>query len=244
MEITSGIILRVIPFKEKDAMITVISKDGYHGFYARNVFNLKGKNAPALQKYSEVELSLSEGPSGGLYLSQVHLLHSASYAMRSLIRMSALELITEAVLRAIREDEDAGRIYPYLQMAIQEISAEGEPLAQVIIMLAQILKVTGYGLNVDHCIYCNSPKEIVAIDYPLGGYICKSCFKGLSTSKTGVEILHISRFIFRLTPNDMKRANFNSAIALEIYHELKHALYEQLGITLQSDQLFQSSQRN
>jgi DNA repair protein RecO len=244
MEMDSGIILRVVPFKEKDAMITAMTPDGYRSFFARNVFDLRGKNAPALQKYTEVELALREGPSGGRYLNRATIIYSASKAMRSLARMSALEICGEAVLKAIIEAEDVRLIYPYLQHAIKEISEAGNPLSQVLIIFAQILKINGYGLNVDYCIYCNSPKDIVAIDYQRGGYICKNCFEHQLTAKTGKEQLMISRFIFRCAPADMERAIFSPEEALVIYRELLQALGEQLGIYLQSAKLFAESIRN
>ncbi|HKM11604.1 MAG: DNA repair protein RecO [Bacilli bacterium] len=237
MEVATAIILRVTPFKEKDAMITAITPEGYLSFLARGAFNLQGKNAPAMQKFMEVELELTEGKAHGLTLRRATIIYSSSSAMRSLLRMSALEIIGEVILKSLMDNRDVANIYPYLQSSIRLISQEAEPLSQVFILMAITLRLSGYGLDVDQCVRCGSKKAIVAVNFLDGGFVCQSCFDQEHDQSQTEMFLKMARFAFKCQPEDLSRANFPLMETLAFISEFQQLLFDNLGISLKSYRL-------
>ena len=58
-EIYQGIILKVVPYKESDAIITLLNKEeGLISFKARGIFKINSKNASSLQLYTIGEYKL------------------------------------------------------------------------------------------------------------------------------------------------------------------------------------------
>ena len=52
-KIYQGIILKVVPYKESDAIVTLLTKEeGFISFKARGVFKINSKNASSLQLYT------------------------------------------------------------------------------------------------------------------------------------------------------------------------------------------------
>jgi len=237
MDVATAIILRVTPFKEKDAMITAITPTGYLSFLARGAFNIQGKNAPAMQKFTEVELELTEGLAHGLSLRRANIIYSASAAMRSLLRMSALEIIGEIILKSLMENRDVAAIYPYLQATIRLISQDAEPLSQVFVILAITLRLSGYGLDVNQCVRCGSQKAIVGVDFLEGGFICQKCFN-LEHDQLRTEMfLKMARFAFKCQSDDLVRATFPLPETLAYLNEFHQLFIDNLGIDLKSYRL-------
>ena len=59
-KIYQGIILKVVPYKESDAIVTLLTKEeGFISFKARGVFKINSKNASSLQLYTIGEYKLA-----------------------------------------------------------------------------------------------------------------------------------------------------------------------------------------
>lgn len=231
-----GIILRSVPCKEKDAVITVITKDAVLSFYAKGIASLKSKNAAALNLYSYSLLELNEGPQGGLSLKEAIIIDSFANCFSSLESLATLSCFSELILKDI-ESSDAKYIFPYLVKAEELINNGFDPLTILNIFFAHTLNVEGIGLDVKECVICHKRSDIVAISFKDGGFICRDCFEASTAHSCLPRILNIYRYIFMVDVNSMDKATFSRKENLEIFNKLCKHRNDLTGLILKSQEL-------
>ncbi len=231
-----GIVLRVTPFKEKDAMVNVLTSTGVLSFMARGVLSIENKNAASLTQYAFSRFEFSEGKGTGLSLKNGTLIKSYDESFKSLDRLAALSVLGELTLHGVGEDE-AASIYPYFKNALEAIESGFDLLTTVIVFFAQVLKAAGYGLEVGHCVFCDSTKDIVAVSYPDGGFVCKNDLDAETMHPTDARYLKIIRYLFMVGPEDVKRVAFTKEECLGILNEFKEYASDQLGLSLKGHEL-------
>lgn len=79
----TGIVLRINAYKEKDAMVLVLSENGTISFLARGVLSLTSKNASSVLLYAQSVFTLSS-KGNNLTLTQGKLISSFSSMYESL----------------------------------------------------------------------------------------------------------------------------------------------------------------
>lgn len=228
-----GIVLRVTPYQEKDAIVNVLTEQGYVSFKARGVFAIDSKNAGLITLYNHASFDLAEGKAGYTLKTGV-IKHGYGAAFSDLIALSVLAMIGELTNRVLGENEDALIIYPYLIETLQALSQGNDPLTLVMLYMTQVFKISGYGLEVGHCVFCEATKDIVALSYTDGGYVCRKCYDEESMTKKGSRYLNILRFAFLIKPSDITRVSFTQKEVLDILSEFKIYLYDALSIDLKS----------
>jgi len=62
-----GIVTRLTPFKEKDAMINVVAENKAYSFLARGVLGIASKNMASVQPYTKSRFVLTKGKEGFLF---------------------------------------------------------------------------------------------------------------------------------------------------------------------------------
>lgn len=231
-----GIVLRVTPFKEKDAMVNVLTASGIFSFMARGILSLDSKNAASLTQYAFSRFEFSEGKGTGLSLKNGTLLKSYDQSFKSLDRLAALSVLGELALHGVGEEE-AAAIYPYFKNALEAIESGFDLLTTVIVFFAQVLKTSGYGLEVGHCVFCDSTKDIVAVSYQDGGFVCKNCLDTETMHTADARYLKIIRYLFMVGPDDIRRVSFTKEECLGILNEFKEYAFDQLGLTLKGHEL-------
>ena len=84
-----GIVLRQVPYKEKDKIVTIITREGLLSFNARGIASLTSKNSSSCNLFSLSNFTLNEK---GKYLSlkQGKLIDSHYELYESLESMSAI----------------------------------------------------------------------------------------------------------------------------------------------------------
>ena len=91
-----GIVIRQVQYKEKDAMISVLTKDGTVSFLARGILNPTSKNASSclLFAYSNFTLNSKQDK---LTLTQGKLIKSYYHLYESLEKMASIQLVCELI---------------------------------------------------------------------------------------------------------------------------------------------------
>ena len=132
-----GIVIRQVQYKEKDAMISVLTKDGTVSFLARGILNPTSKNASSclLFAYSNFTLNSRQDK---LTLTQGKLIKSYYHLYESLEKMAAIQLVCELIIKCL--DEDNGNIYPYLRNMLENLSEDYDSKTLTLICIAHILK--------------------------------------------------------------------------------------------------------
>ena len=144
-----GIVIRQVQYKEKDAMVSVLTKDGTVSFLARGILNPTSKNASSclLFAYSNFTLNSKQDK---LTLTQGKLIKSYYHLYESLEKMASIQLVCELIIKCL--DEDNGSIYPYLQNMLELLSTNFDSKTLTLICIAHIVKESGYALEYDECV--------------------------------------------------------------------------------------------
>ena len=211
-----GIVIRQVQYKEKDAMVSVLTKDGTVSFLARGILNPTSKNASSclLFAYSSFTLN-SKGDK--LTLTQGKLIKSYYHLYESLEKMAAIQLVCELVIKCL--DEDNGNVYPYLKNMLEHLSLNYDSRTLTLICIANIIKESGYALEYDECVKCGSKKDIVSYSFNEGGFICIRCLSHNEEVKSEVS-LKTYRYIFKVDENNMNHYELNAKVALDLIVQL------------------------
>ena len=227
-----GIVYRLTPVKEKDAMVSCFGEEGLFSFYAYGVMNPSASNYGACQVSSESEFFLVESTQRTYRLKEAKLLDSY-HPEDDLSAMLGLSFLIELVSRFLAE-EDAAPLFPYFKQSLIALK-EGKGAKTVCtIFLSHLMSVSGYGLNLDECVLCGKKSDIVSVSNIQGGYLCRSCAEEEGDAKMDVATLKAYRIIAK-TPSD-KIGSFELELKTinPILSNLSHLLEESTGAKIKS----------
>ncbi len=223
----TGIVLRINAYKEKDAMVLVLSENGTISFLARGVLSLTSKNASSVLLYSHSLFNLSS-KGNNLTLTQGKLISSFSSMYESLEKMSAISFLSEVIIKCL--DEKIGQLYSYLLKCLELINQNFDTLTLVCIVLANIIKLSGYSLNYSSCVYCSDNLHIASVSYPEGGFICSNHLKKYHDAQ-GEDYLKTFLYSFKVGVNKMDHYTFNKITAVKLLKDLSLHLKNSFGIS-------------
>ena len=215
-----GIVIRTTPFRDNDAMVSVLSNDKMWSFLARGVQKLTSKNGPSVNIYAHSRFVLSNGKDG-LALRSGEMLESFPNAKSDLDCLAVLGFLSEATCKYVL-GEDAPRLYDFLLKSLRLVNDGFEPYVVALIYLAKVLEASGYGLQVDNCVRCGQKRPIVALSYNDGGFICEDCFDGVFTSKYDARQLKIIRYIFKVDVERFGQVSFEKEETEKLLYDLIH----------------------
>ena len=228
-----GIVLRITPVKEADAMVLAIGEEGLFSFYAHGVKKLTSKNAAILQPFVEGKFLMRKSSSGSLTLQESSLVASLQPKEGDLLAMAVDSIMLELTTRLIQEDESSV-VFPFLKSALASISEGKDPYCAGLIYFARVLMAMGIGLNVDGCTSCGNKRDIVALSLQEGGFICKECANELMVEKTPLEQLKMYRYIFKAPLEDIGRVTFEPLLGKALFAELGRYVDDLTGVHLKS----------
>jgi DNA repair protein RecO (recombination protein O) len=223
---TEGIVIKQNPYKEKDAMISVLTKDGMVSFLARSVLSLTSKNKSACLPFSLAEFSLSS-KGDKLTLTQAKLVKSYSKFYESLDLLSSINLISECICKFV--DEENTSLYPYLKNYLELLDKGFDEATLTTIMLAQIIKYSGYSLEYNECVECGSKNNIVGVSFSLGGFICSKCVNE-SFIKKSQTYLKSFRYSFMLPADMMDHYVLDIKVCYQLINDFCNHLCNSFGI--------------
>ena len=220
-----GIVIRQVQYKEKDAMISVLTKDGTVSFLARGILNPTSKNASSclLFAYSNFTLNSKQVK---LTLTQGKLIKSYYHLYESLEKMASIQLVCELIIKCL--DEDNGSIYPYLQNMLELLSTNFDSKTLTLICIAHIVKESGYALEYDECVKCGNKKNIVSYSLSEGGFLCYKCIG--NNIALSIEHLKSYRYIFKVDSNNMDHYVIHNKICIDLINKLCAYLSECFSI--------------
>ena len=189
-----GIVYRVTPIKEKDAMVSCIGEEGFFSFFARGVMAPTSSDFASCLTLSESSFILNVSTQDALRLKEGSL--ERSYVVEGDYGANmALQAILEILCKAIPED-DAAAVYPYAKASFVAIKEEKDPLTILAIFMAKCLIAGGYGPTLDGCAICGKKNDIVAFSPSNGGLLCRDCAEDCGEEKTAVATLKGIRAVF------------------------------------------------
>lgn len=223
----TGIVLRINAYKEKDAMVLVLSENGTISFLARGVLSLTSKNASSVLLYAHSVFTLSN-KGNNFTLTQGKLISSFSSMYESLEKMSAISFLSEVIIKCL--DENNGQLYPYLLKCLELIDKDFDTLTLVCIVLANIIKLSGYSLNYSSCVFCSDNLHIASVSYSEGGFICSNHLRK-NHCPQGEDYLKTFLYSFKVGVDKMNHYTFNKVTAINLLKDLTSHLKNSFGIS-------------
>ncbi|MCQ2772946.1 MAG: DNA repair protein RecO [Bacilli bacterium] len=228
-----GYVIRISPYKETDAMVTVLAEDGLYSFGARGVKNPNQKNFSSVQtlSYSSFTLSEGEGEEKIYSLKEGICLESVD-GKHDFARLAIIQFITE-VSQKMSEGEGLKEKYALLRATMQGLNSGFDPLTLATLYLAGLLRVEGYAPNTGGCSVCGEKKDIIGFSMIHGGYLCRQHLEN-QFDKKDPRTLKIARYIFNVTPDKFVHYALEKSESLEFIRDLADLLAESTGIKLHS----------
>ena len=197
-----GIIVRVTPFKEKSAMVNLLTEDKLISFLARDIFKINNQNYLAATPLLCGEFNFVDNNDKTLIFKEVKPIIDIRMYITDLNKLAAINIINELTLRLFN-DEDMPSVYPYLLKALKSLN-EINHISVILSYLAVSLKLNGYGLIVDRCIYDESNKKLVGVSYIDGGLVCDECFNKDQHLEYHLNLIKILQHLFLINnPNTL-----------------------------------------
>lgn len=192
--VSQGIVLKVIPFKEHDAILSVYFKEyGKLSLYASGLRKPKSKNASSCQPMmlSEFRFFLKKDM---CKLVSSQLIDGHRHLESSLPLQACANLLLEYYYRAIGNNQPNLDHYQFLIGCLKALNEGYHYLQVYLFILAFILKDSGSAIMVDHCAMCEDVHQIVSVDVVAGGFVCLKHLKEQQVTYTP-EFLKMFRLI-------------------------------------------------
>lgn len=215
-----GIVIYRVPYGNNAEMLTVLTNNGQCSFAAHGLNKIDAKNASSTLILSHSFFTLSIR-NQHLTLSESKLIKSYRHLYEDIVKMSAAQAVNEIIFRFI--DNEDGRIYPYLKSFLLTLENGYDPLTLVCIMLAQVIRFSGYALEYNECVLCGEKTRIVAVDYQEGGYVCYRCTHKI---KMNEEYLKSYRYSFMVPSESLDHYQLSRDVALRLINEYHRYLCE------------------
>ena len=189
------IILKIVQYKEKDAIVTAFNDEQCISFLAKRILDPKNINASIATPLVVVDISLNEHKNyKHSLLKSSKVLFTPMKTNASLFYLSSLMLINEMALKLLLE-EDYSLIYNHLLEGLKLIKSSDDNIYFVLLsLLSKILKINGFDMEVNKCINCSNKNNIVSFSFDDGGFLCSNCYQGTKIF-TKNELMYI-RYLF------------------------------------------------
>lgn len=227
-----GIVIRQTPFRDHDAMVTVLSNDKIRSFLVRGALKYESKLGPSVNMYTKSRFQISRGKEG-YALRNSEILDSYENIKVNIEALAVQDFLGELTNKLIQSD-DAESIYPSLVRSLELLNSKFSPYTVAIIYFAKVLEAAGFGLNVDSCQICGKKDDIVALSYKDGGFICRNCLSPLKHVKSDPMKLKMIRYIFKVDLDNYSKVEFDKRACLEIILELSKFLDDVSQLNLKS----------
>ncbi|HOJ45324.1 MAG TPA: DNA repair protein RecO [Bacilli bacterium] len=236
MEI-DGIVIELIPIKEEDAMIRMLSSTGIVSFFGRRVMNQKNTYFAPMQPFAKSHVWLGEGPQGGLMLKQARLITYMAQNYQTLYQFALLDLIKET-LAQLAPTDDYEALYSLVESTLKLTDYSQQAPLAALIYLHQLLTILGWGLELSGCIACNTKTDIVGIDLSLGGFVCRKHYRTTDSLALSHDQLTIVAMLRNVDITKLKIAEYNIATVKAIIMIMGQHYENMTGYSLKSLKLF------
>ena len=228
----TGIVLQRIPQKEHDAMIRCLGEYGLFTFYSRGALKMGTSAGFSTQELTLGHYNLIVSTSGSLTLKEGrigHFFQPGSGLEGLLVAQLCLEYCAKCL-----SEEDASSLYPYLKGALEGLQQGNDPYSVAVMFLAKALSISGYGLEVGHCVNCGSKTNIVSMDIGRGGFLCGDCYFSLGGTAVDADELRIYRHAFRYPLEDLSRVIYPKIHAQAVLTALLRYFHDATGQKLRA----------
>ncbi len=227
------IVLTITQYKEKDGIIDAVSEEGKITFLAKGIFDPKNKNASINNILSVADIELNEGNYKYPVLKSASIISSPMKVNSDFYYLSSLMLIAEATKNML-QDEEKERIFNSLLSATEALKKAKQPWEILLVYFAELIKVSGYEFEVNHCVFCGSKQDIVTFSFADGGFVCRNCMQEDTEKELSVPQMFLLRNAFNT--RDIGNITFRCEKddAIKVLGKFVEFISDSIGVTLKS----------
>lgn len=227
--IIQGYVIKSVDYGENDAIITVLTKNSLEVFKAKGVLKLTSKNRSSCLMYAKSEFTLEEGKSHNQVLTKGTLLSSNFKLYDSLDYMTCLGLISESIMTFLGNDVSI-EIYDVFEGMIDCINNGFDIFTLTCISLANIIKRSGYILELKECVRCSKKDKIVFLSYNDGGFVCSRCLNNFEDFQS-VNYLQTVRYVFMVDKDNYYHYQIEHSTSIRLINEFIYYLQNKYDYT-------------
>ncbi len=230
-KVIKGFVLNIIPYKNNDALVNVLTSEGFVFFNCRGGLKIDSKNGKVIELYNYSEFSLFLLKEDKFLMNSGFVINDFSTIKSNIEYLAFLSFLSELSIKCI-EQNDSSKIYDLYYKIINNIGPENIILLGCI-YVAKILTINGLQLDVDSCIYSHCNDDITGVSYVDGGLVSKQHFnkdKHIYYNKNEIEfIVQLFNETIDLNINYRKEINY-----FKLFNDLLNYLQDTLQIKLKS----------
>lgn len=232
--VSQGIVLKVIPYKDNDAILSVYFREyGKLSLLASGLRKPKSKNVSACQPFmiSEFTFFLKKGL---CKLISARLINGNHHIAENLSYQATATLICEYFYRGILDNQPSVEHYEFLFHSLKCLNEGYHYLQVYLFAIAFILKDSGSAIIVDCCAMCDDTHQIAGIDIKSGGFVCIKHHQ--DNTKYSVDFLKMFRLINHASIKQIDYLTTNVFELKELKKIMDQFYDEYCGIQLKSKQ--------
>lgn len=233
-DIYQGIIIKVVPYKESDAIITLFNKEkGFISFKARGIFKINSKNASSLQLYTIGEYKLeSKLDYSNKTLSNASLIYFPLYIYEDLKYSCLFNFINEIIYLY---KDNYSESYDIFEIIIKNLN-KLDYLTVILLMIKYVLKWNGILFEVDSCVKCGQ-KQVETFNYDEGGFLCYKCSKHETHNISNLAYMKQMRIIIKANIDNIFSYKVDEIMGHKILNDLFKYIENNLGIYFKSKEM-------
>lgn len=234
-----GYVIRIAPYKENDAIVTFLTPQGLVVAKARGFMKNESKLRNSCQLYAHGEYSFASTlEQGHQTLTGASIKQAPIAALTSLEISSLLGLFAEALTKIELEDD----IDPYdtFQRFITTLTLHPSYRSAYLVLLAHLLHWTGITLEVDQCVNCGALKNIVAVSFQEGGFLCARCNKELNAPLVDADYIKLFRYVMKSPIDKFHLFDASPQFTHRLATQLFDYLESMAGVSLKSKDVLSS----
>ncbi|WP_164931611.1 DNA repair protein RecO [Longirhabdus pacifica] len=170
-----GIVIRTTDYGEGNKIITILSEQGEKvSLMARGARKSRSRLSSVTQLFTEATFTFYRSSGMGTLKHGEAIQHH--HALRADLYASAYSsYIVELLDRLMNDEEASAYLYQQLQLALQAIEQDKDPVVITQIVELKMLKFAGYDPVLHHCARCGEQKPLISFSPSAGGGLCSSC---------------------------------------------------------------------
>lgn len=167
-----GYILKSSDYNDSSSMVNMLSPDGVVSFSARGIHRPGSKWPFVSTQLVKMEATFAFSKDGRRKTLVGAKLLSYPRTEDSFDRGVAFAVTSEAISSLVRE-EDAGEAYLLLDAFMGAMERKEHALTALSAFIAKLVRLIGYGIEVDGCAVCKAKEGIVGLSFQDGGFLCR-----------------------------------------------------------------------
>ena len=230
------IVLSINQYKEKDAIITAISRSETITFLARGIKDPKSKNAALNNPLTVADIELMDGDYKYPVLKASKELFVPMKLKMDSTYLGTLLLMNEMMVHLF-SDDDKQEMFTYLEEGVIGLKKTNDWIMTLLVFMAQAIRIGGFELEVNRCVICGQRNKILAFSFIEGGFICQNCVNEETERDLTKEQMMLLRSIFNSRDYHLLDSTYSKEDALVLLRKTLDFIQEAFGYRLKNFRL-------